>query len=206
VTFVPLTLEQSGRRFGHGAWAERRLFEILGAWSGDTDDPATRPVLAANAAHHAWRSAVLADRLPRARGLVVDGWISPPAETVAEAFAELGRLGPDQATARLVGVYRVVVPRLVETYRDHLAHMSELADRPGIRWLALVLRDELDDLERGARLLRSRDEQAATVVAPRDRLAGMLGGWGFDDARAVHGPGGDEQAGTTLPPTNRNHE
>jgi hypothetical protein len=203
-----LSLEASARRFGHGAWAERRLFEMLGRWSGDTCDPAVRPVLAANAAHHGWRAGILADRLPRARGLDVDGWIAPPGEAAAEAFAMLDRPGPDETTARLVGIYRVVVPLLVESYRNHLDLMTELADRPGIRWLGLVLQDEIDDLRRGADLLAGRDETAAAVVAHRDQLAGLLaGGWISSDVRAngaVHHASGDEQASTTLPPTDRN--
>jgi hypothetical protein len=202
-----LSLEDSGRRFGHHAWAERRLFELLGAWSGDTHDAVARPVLAANAAHHAWRATVLAERLPRARGIVVDGWIAPPDDDVAEAFAALDRPGPDETTARLVGVYRVVVPALVEEYRSHLDLMTELADGPAIRWLRLVLRDELDDQRAGLALLAGRDETSAEVVDHRDRLAALLaGGWRISQPiRPIQKPPGDERASTTLPPTDRNH-
>jgi hypothetical protein len=205
VTF--LSLEDSGRRFGHYVWAERRLFEVVGAWSGDSRDTAARPVLAANAAHHAWRATVLAGRLPRARGLDVDGWIAAPDDTVAEAFAMLDRPGPNDTTARLVGVYRVVVPVLVEEYRSHLDLMTELADRPAIRWLRLVLHDELDDQRTGLALLAGRDETAVDVVAHKDRVVALLGGdWRISrPGRPIQKPLGDEPASTTLPPTDRNH-
>jgi hypothetical protein len=199
-----LSLEESGRRFGSYVWAERRLFETLGGWSGDTDEPASRPVLAANAAHHAWRAGVLADRLPRARGLDVDGWIAPPNDEIAEAFAILARPGAGRSTstARLVGVYRVVVPELLEAYRAHLGGLTEIADRPGRRWLGLVLHDEVDDQRRGEQLLAGRDEAETAVVDHRDRLRELVAeGWNFSTGlKAVQDPAGDEHAGTTRLP------
>jgi hypothetical protein len=201
-----LTLDASGRRFGSYVWAERRLFEVLGAWSGDTDDPAARPMLAANAAHHAWRATVLADRLPRARGLDVGGWVGAPNEAVAEALAVMARPGPSETTARLVGVYRVVVPALVEAFGRHLDLLTEIADAPSIRWLWLVLADELDDLGRGEALLAGRDVATPAVGAHRERLAGLLTGGGgiagkIEPIGPVQDPSGDEQSGTTFPPT-----
>ena len=32
------TIEETARRLGHARWVEIRLFELLGAWVGDTVD------------------------------------------------------------------------------------------------------------------------------------------------------------------------
>ena len=120
---TPLTLEASGRRFGHYVWVERRLFEVLGAWSGDTEDRAARPVLAANAAHHAWRAGVLADRLPMARGSTSPDGSLRPTRRWPSASSVIAEPGPDETAERLVGVYRVVVPDLVAGLRGpHRSH------------------------------------------------------------------------------------
>jgi hypothetical protein len=207
VTF--LSLEASGRRFGRYVWAERCLFEVLGAWSGDTADPAVRPVLAANAAHHAWRAGVLADRLPHARGLDTEGWIGPPSEPVAAAFASLAEPGPEQTAARLAGVYDVVVPHLVAAYLDHVGRARAISDAPSIRWLKLVVRDEIADRRRALRCRPARADAEADALCRR--ISGLLAeGGGIagerDRARPVHHATGDEQSSTTLLPSTRNHE
>jgi hypothetical protein len=201
-----LTLEASGRRFGRYVWAERRLFELLGGWSGDTADPAARPVLAGHAAHHGWRAEVLATRLPRARGLDVEGWIAPPGDRLVECFDALAGPGPTETTARLVGVYRVVAPRLGQAYLDHLDRLVEISDRPTIRWLRLVLRDELADWRAGLELLEGRDEHA--VEGHRRRVEGLMTAAGgitgeqSGEVPAIQVPSGDEHNRTaTLPST-----
>ncbi len=201
---TPLTLESSGRRFGRYVWAERRLFELLGAWSGDTDDLAARPVLAANSAHHAWRAELLATRLPRARGLDIDGWIGPPNDALVAFFSTLAEPGPDETAARLVGVYRVVVPHLGEAFLYHLDRLVEISDRPTMRWLRLVLRDELADWRAGVRLLAGQDE--GRVEVHRRRLVELLAAAGgvTGDVQPVRLPAGDEQSVTSLLPIDRN--
>ncbi|MGH9118600.1 MAG: hypothetical protein ACRD0A_12220 [Acidimicrobiales bacterium] len=203
---APLTLEASGRRFGHYVWAERRLFEILGAWSGDTSDPAARPVLAANAAHHAWRAEVLATRLPTASGLDVSGWIGPPSADLVTCFSAVEEPGPTATAARLVGVYRVIVPHLAEAFLYHLDRVVEISDRPSIRWLRLVLRDELADWRAGVGLLDGEDEGA--VDAHRRRLAQLLAEAGgvSGDRKPVQTTPGDEQWATTSLTTDRKPE
>jgi hypothetical protein len=57
--------------------------------------------------------------------------------------------------AQLTALYRVTVPRLVVTYRRHLASASTVTDRPTIRALELVLRDETASWEAGEGLLQS---------------------------------------------------
>jgi hypothetical protein len=183
-------------------WIERRLFELLGAWSGDTADPAARPVLAAHAAHHAWRAEVLADRLPRARGLEVNGWEGPANDRVVELVEAAAEPGPDQTAARLVGVYRVIVPQLGEAFLDHLDRLRPISDAPAMRWLRLVLRDEMADWRRGVDLLGEYDE--GPVEPHRVRLAGLLrdaGGITGDLAAIRNGPSDEHTATPLLLPT-----
>jgi hypothetical protein len=138
----------------------------------------------------------------------VDGWIGPPNGPVAEAFALMAEPGPEQTAVRLVGVCCAVVPDLAHAYLDHVGRARAISDGPSIRWLRLVLRDELADRRRAMRLLRAHETTGAE--GHRRRIAGLLAEGGgisgdADDAGPVHHPSGDEQTGTTLLPTTRNH-
>lgn len=149
-------LAESARRFGHYLWAERRLFEVLGGWAGDTEDPATRPVFASHAAHHAWRAGLWRDRLPRARGLDVDALAGPANAELVALFDEVATPGPADTVGRLVGVYRVIVPHLGRAYLYHLDRLVPSSDGPTMRYLRLVLFDQLADWKVGVGLLDAR--------------------------------------------------
>jgi hypothetical protein len=200
-------LRESARRLGHYAWAERRLFELLGAWAGDTADPAARPLFAAHAAHHAWHADVLRDRLPRARGFAADSLVSPPSPQVIEAFDVLAALGPAATNARLGGVYRVVVPQLGRAYLYNLDRLVPISDGPTMRWLRLVLRDELADWRVGARLLESRaaDPEEWRTVAQLLAAAGGIAGPGTFGPGPIRDLDDYEEHEETVPPVTGSH-
>jgi hypothetical protein len=150
---APLTLAESGRRFGHACWLERRLFEMCGAWSADTVEPAARPFLAAHAAHHAWHAEVIGTRLPRASGFDGDSLVAPPTEAFAAFIDEVAGIAPDRTVERLVALYGVLVPHLVASYDAHRDGLTRISDGPGRRWMRLILADERHDLADGERLL-----------------------------------------------------
>ncbi|MGH9244795.1 MAG: hypothetical protein ACRD29_10855 [Acidimicrobiales bacterium] len=151
----PYSLEQSARRLGGMRWVEQRLFELLGAWAGDVPERAAKPILASHAAHHAWHTEVLADRLPVARGFDADDLTAPPDGSVVAALDAIGEPGPEHTIERLVGVYRVLVPHLVGAYTEHLARLTIVSDRPTIRWIRFIVDDESADLREGVSLLDS---------------------------------------------------
>lgn len=122
-------------------WVERRLFETLGAWSLDCPDPAIARLFAVQAHHHAWHAAMWDERVP----LLHDGDpadIAPPTELVGfhDAVAE-----PAATLERLVGLVRVVLPRLLADYEAHRAAAVPVCDGPVMRALGLAVTDVEDD-------------------------------------------------------------
>src|SRR5918995_1727209 len=53
------TLDETGAWAGGWAWAELRLFEVVGGWVAAAPEPAAKALLAAQSRHHAERSAAL---------------------------------------------------------------------------------------------------------------------------------------------------
>ncbi len=152
------TIERSGQRIGRHAWIEMRLFEVLGRWSGSVVDPQARALFARQSHHHAWHAELWHDLLPALPHLPASRLVVPD-EASARLAATLGdvdeRTDPatdDGVAARLAAVYGVALPRLVDSYDDHLEHTTVVADGPTTRVLRLVLADLADDLAAGEAL------------------------------------------------------
>ena len=155
-------------------WLEARLFEALGAWAATVPEPEVKANLAADAHEHAWHAELWHERLPTAGDMTPDGLTVPAGEAAATfARALVEPEGEDQTIERLVGAYRVLVPRMIADYASHLGATSPVADRPVVRALRLVLRDELECWSRGEALIQSllRTEDQARRAA--DRQAGL---------------------------------
>ena len=140
---------------------ESRLFEIVGAWVHDVPEPEVKLRLAADSHHHAWHAALWRERLPVSHGTDVDRLVVPAGGWAAfvTEFEE-----SSQTVERLTGLYRVLLPRQVATYQDHLDAASPITDGPAIRALELVLADELADWRRGERLLQRSLRSAGDVA------------------------------------------
>ncbi len=142
---------------GHSRWLETRLFEVVGAWVTVESDAEVKATLAAHSLRHAWHAEVWAGRLPRVAHLGADA-LTVAAGTGVEAVvgALEGLAGGDQTVERLVGVARVVLPRLVAAGRARLQAAHPLADGPTARWVGLVVADEAAALAEVERLLHAR--------------------------------------------------
>lgn len=145
-----LTLEESARRVGGYRWLESRLFELLGSWVPDVDDPVAKAMVATHACQHARHAESWHELLPTAGGMTPESLTQPPSEGAAAATAALAQPEPTEATVtRLVGVYRVLLPRMVVAYSAHLRLASAVCDGPVIRVLQLVVREETEEWARG---------------------------------------------------------
>jgi hypothetical protein len=167
----PLSYDDAMVLVGSHRWVEHRLFEVTGTWSATADDPAVRLHLFEVSHQHAWHAELWEDRLPVRDGFDPDALTRPLGPALGPLFEAVGRqpepggnraegletgdLSPDGDVARLVALYRVVLPRLIATYQRHLASTSKVADAPVIRALHLVLRDEMASWDEGEQRLQS---------------------------------------------------
>lgn len=151
----PLTLQEAGARLGGYRWLERRLFEVTGRWAADDEVPAAQLYFDRLSTEHGWHAELWAERLPVLDGIDPEALTKPPDGAAAEVLARLEEAGraPEQTVVRLAGLARVVLPRLVGTYRAHLEATTPAADRPVARALRLVLADVRPAWEEGEALL-----------------------------------------------------
>jgi hypothetical protein len=181
----PLPLHVTASLVGGYRWIEQRLFELLGGWAAEATRPELRVHLDAQCARHAWHASMWADRLPVRDGVSADELTVAPV-AAARVFDVLDQPGSDapgpdaagsETTQLLAGLYRVVLPRLVTGYSDHLRATAPVSDGPVIRALRLVLTDEIEDWHAGERLVQGlliRPDDVAQASARQQKLESVV--------------------------------
>ena len=115
----------------------------------------------------------------------------PASEAIDAFFAALVEPdGPERTIERLVGAYRVLLPRMITAYSHHLAVASSVSDAPVIRVLRLVLHDEVEGWSQGEAVIQAltdSEHQVRTAALHQGRLEWMM----------------IEAGGVTGPPTTR---
>jgi hypothetical protein len=147
-----VTFSADAAQLGAWCWLERRLFEVVGGWVATTPEPEVKVHLATACHHHAWRAEQLERLLPNA-------YAGPRAELVAapDDGVVVDRLATFEGSVeRLAGLYRVVVPRALSSYRWHLERCNPATDGPSIRTVRIIATDVRDDWALGEALLQSR--------------------------------------------------
>jgi hypothetical protein len=153
---------------------ELRLFQVVGGWVPETTSPEVVAHLAAASRRHAAHAELWLGHVPVVAGRDPDDLVVAPtagAAAALEALAEpagsdgVPRDGDDLTVARLTGLYRVVVPRLQDSYAATLEVVSPIADPALRRSLRAVVDESAEDAATGARLLQG------LLVAPGDRTA-----------------------------------
>src|SRR3954469_3932939 len=111
------TVEETARRVGNYKWAAMRLFEVLGGWVATVPELDVKLVLGRHTYHHAWHAALLHKRLPALRHMNQERLNNPPNDDYVP-FKEPVReaRGAEETIEKLVGVYRVLLPRLIGVY------------------------------------------------------------------------------------------
>jgi len=218
------SLHAQARLMGSYRWVERRLFEVLGSWVASEPVPEAQVLFDVYSQQHAWHAELFADRLPALDSVDPDTLVLPPSAEVDRMLAVLAGvvpagdrpasvgslIGPGEGSTfpsggtlpRLVGLGRVVLPRLITGYNLHLRRVSAVVDAPTTRGLRLVLRDEIEEwqaLEVLTEALLRRPHDVAVVTGHQQRLEEIIAGAG---AGIVSWPGGPDasQVAPGAPP------
>ena len=182
------SVEDTARRVGHYKWTEMRIFELMGGWVATVPELDIKLRLGTHCYHHAWHSELWHKRLPELREMNPDRLTvapNPQYEAFAEALGEPE--APDQTIEKLVGLYRVLLPRLIAAYTYHLNNTSEITDGPTIRSLKFCLQDDLEEWREGEMLIQSlleSEQDVARASAHQARLETLIAASG-----GVAGPG-----------------
>ncbi len=147
---------ESARRVGNYKWIEMRLFEVLGGWVATVPELDVKLVLGRHCYHHAWHAELWNKRLPELREMNTERLTEPPNDAMV-AFTDAVRdpEAPELTIEKLVGVYRVLIPRKIAAYTFHLNATSRITDAPTMRSLKFILQDEFEDWREGEMLLQS---------------------------------------------------
>lgn len=152
-----LPLEEAAKVAGHCRWLENRLFVVLGSWVAAEPDAAVKALWSTSSLRHAAHAAGWHDRQPRVAHLDPEALTAPAGAGVASLLdALMATSDPGQTVARLVGVARVVHPRLLAAYRGRAERAHPLADGPTVRWTTALLADGEAAMAAAATLLHAR--------------------------------------------------
>ena len=133
-----------------------RLFEVLGGWVATVPELDVKMVLGRHTRFHAEHAKRWDERLPELREMNRERLNQPPNpefETFMDAVREPE--AADLTIEKLVGVYRVLIPRFIGVYTYHLNGTSPITDAPTIRALKFILQDEFETWRDGEMLLQS---------------------------------------------------
>jgi hypothetical protein len=141
---------------GGYCWAEKRIFELAGAWATGAFDgpdglePAVRVWCAGVSRRHGLLAARWAERLPVRAGVDRAALVAPPAGPLAEAFDQVAA-----APAARVGVsalIETVLPRMEAVYDAHRRTPNPVSEAPVLEVLAGAQRDLAAEISSGRTL------------------------------------------------------
>jgi len=164
-----------GAALGAGTWWCEQLFAVAGAWVPSTDEAAIRRHLAELSRVLGDHALALRRHLPRPTGVDPVSWVAPPSRAAEGVVLALA--APDRSCARLAGVHRVLVPRLLVAWSAHVRGAA-VADRGVARTLGHAHHDLLDLWHEGEGLLQALVDadpaRASTAGAASARLEADL--------------------------------
>ena len=157
-----VTIGQATERAEAWAWAEGRLFEVVGALAITSAHASCKIYFDACSQHHAWRSRLWLERLQSQPSQVLraaPGEIGPSASgkslalapQLEESLAVFSGIGGD--VGRLAAYSRVLLARSVVGYRAWQRSCGPSADKPVERALSFVTADVSTNWEDGESLL-----------------------------------------------------
>jgi hypothetical protein len=181
-------VEESARRVGNYKWIEMRLFEALGGWVATVPELDVKLRLGTHCYHHAWHAELWHKRLPELREMNPERLTAPANEALVAFVDSLTEPeAPELTIEKLVGVFRVLTPRLISAYTYHLNGTSTITDAPTQRSLRFILQDEIDDWRDGELILQSLITTPERVRRASERQAHLEGL--MVEAGGVAGPG-----------------
>jgi len=177
-----LSVRRNLELLGRYQYIEIQMMELMGSWASTIVDPEIKIGFGRQMYQDAVHADLLGRRIPELKGRSAHFHLIPPSDDVVRLIESVWKAQGD--LKRLVGLYRVLKPALIGTYRDHIA-MAELpADEP----TAYILRHIADE---------ERDHCAwAENVLSRLPADPGTGAWGHDLAESLHAAGGFSGAGT----------
>lgn len=172
----PFSADHSARLLRNYRYVVERTLRAVGGWIALTPEISAKLLMG----RHVWDLAQHCDafgrRLPELRA---HAQVSEPANPDIVRFMDCLEEPErrEQTVERLVGVYAVLKPHLLATYRDHLARANAVYEPPTCRMLARCIADEERHIAEGRTIIAHLSTDAsigARMASHRGRLEELL--------------------------------
>ncbi len=144
---------QRARCIGAFAWIEQRLFEVVGGWASAETDDLLKVLFDTESRVHGWNSLLWKDEMPPEGSLRAESSFSSENQNmlVAPGFVTImDRIESDWQDTGVVSyghlgvLCKVVLPRLLLTYRIHMVNLSPVTDGSFARSVNIAYDDIID--------------------------------------------------------------
>jgi uncharacterized ferritin-like protein (DUF455 family) len=144
-----LSVQRNLELLGRYQYLEIQLMELMGSWAYTIMDPEIKIAFGRQMYQDAVHADLLGKRIPELKGRSAHFHVIPPSDGVVRVIEKVWNAVGD--LKRMVGLYRILKPALIEAYRAHIA-MAELpADEPTAYILRHIADEERDHCGWGER-------------------------------------------------------
>jgi hypothetical protein len=143
-----MDITEAAQRVGALAWAEQRLFEIVGGWVASTSEPDAKVRFARLSRLHGDHVVALVAVLPDTRDHDPDALVAPPEGPDPMRVLD----GVDSTDARVRALVEGALPAQIAGLEAFLSDASTVRDAPSQRVVGAVLAEDrsiLDELRSG---------------------------------------------------------
>ncbi len=151
----PLSIVERTSTISAYAWIDYKLFEVIGGWVEGEDDLDLKVLFDAESRAHGWNAAMWRKEMPPEGSLRAERSLAPQDRLEGDGVPTLVRPGFAQALhmleaaenlslLRLGTLGKVILPRMLLTYRIHQCRLSPATDGSFSRTLNIAYHDVLD--------------------------------------------------------------
>ncbi len=153
VVTQPSGIVQRARCINAFAWIEQRLFEVVGGWASTETDALLKVMFDTESRVHGWNSLLWKNEMPPEGSLRAESSFSSEDQNILVAPGFVTVMDQIESDWQDTGVVsyghlgvlcKVVLPRLLLTYRLHMAALSPVTDGSFARAVSIAYDDIMD--------------------------------------------------------------
>ncbi len=153
VVTQPSDIVQRARCVNAFAWIEQRLFEVVGGWASTETDALLKVLFDTESRVHGWNSLLWKNEMPPEGSLRAESSFSSEDQNILVAPGFVTVMDQIESDWQDTGVVsyghlgvlcKVVLPRLLLTYRLHMAALSPVTDGSFARAVSIAYDDIMD--------------------------------------------------------------
>ncbi len=139
-----LTVQQNLELLGKYQYVEVQMMELMGSWAYTMVDPEIKIGFGRHMYQDSVHADLLGKRIPELKGRSAHFHHIAPSNEFTQLLERIWKLEGD--LPRMIGLYRIVKPALVEAYEAHLQSVELPADEPTAYILRHITDEEKDHI------------------------------------------------------------